>query len=357
MAISFPVSPVIGQEFEAAGKVWVWTGSTWDAVATSAGGGGGTGFQLFTGTSGFTNFELPFPQPAGVYFISSDLSDTTYDIYAIAADGDLVGYTTSDQLIATEEFEKVVVIGGTNSDTLIFETKTTAFTSSKSDINDGAPAFITSVSVSDLESFNDTTVITGGNFATDVEVYFRGTDNVDRAAKAIVRSSSTSLIATRPDNMPPTFAPYDVKIINPGIPLPTQAPNQHILADAITAGAFPIWSTYSQLFWEQGITTSLTLVAADAEGSDIDYSIVSGSLLPNMTLNSETGVITCSNDSGYLPGDTATFTVRAVDTAGNTSDKTFDIHVNHYSVNSFFLQSFPQAGDLEPALLIDFGLD
>lgn len=356
MALDFPNSPTIGDEFTGGGFTWVWTGATWSKVAAST-GGGGTGFFLYTGTSGFTNFVLVAPQPAGVYFISTELNDTTYDIYAIAANGDLVGYTTTDQLVATGEFEKVVVIGGTNSDTLKFETKTTSFTTSKSDINDGAPAFITSVSVTDLESFDDTTVITGGNFATDVEVYFVGTDAVDRAAKAVVRSSSTSLIATRPDTMPPAYAPYDVKIINPGIPLPAQAPTQHILPDAITVGAVPVWSTYSQIFWEQGVTTSLTLVASDTEGSDIDYAIVSGSLLPGMSLDGETGVITCADDSIYTVGDTANFVVRATDTAGNTADKEFDIHVNNYSVNSFFLQSFPQAGDLEPALFIDFGLD
>ena len=356
MALDFPNSPSVGDEFTGGGFTWVWTGTTWSKLAAST-GGGGTGFFLYTGTSGFTNFALVSPQPAGVYFITSKLNDTTYDVYAIASNGDLAGYTNTERLITTVEFEKVVVIGGTSSDTLTFDTKSTSFTTSKTDINDGAPAFITSVSVADLESFNDTTVITGGNFATDVQVFFVGTDAVDRPAKSIVRSSSSSLIATRPDAMPPSVAPYDVKIINPGIPLPTQAPTQHILPDAITAGASPTWSTYSQLFWEQGETTSLTLLAGDVEATDIDYSIISGSLLPNMTLNGETGVITCSDDSAYLPGDTTTFTVRAVDAGGNTADKVFDLHVNNYSVNSFFLQSFPQAGDLEPALLIDFGLD
>jgi hypothetical protein len=98
------------------------------------------------------------------------------------------------------------------------------------------------------------------------------------------------------------------------------------------------------------------LLAADAEGSDIDYSIISGSLLPNMSLDGETGVITCSDDTIYSIGDTANFTVRATDTAGNTADKNFDIHINHYAVNSFYFQSFVQAGDLEPVLLFDFEL-
>jgi len=323
------------------------------------GGGSGAsnnGFYLYLGTSGNTNFELVAAQPAGAYYIESVSSDTTYDIYAIASDGSLVGYTTNDRLIATDEFARVVVIGGTSDDVLRFDSRSTTFTTSKSDINDGAPAFITSVSVADLESFDDTTTIIGGNFATNVEVYFVGTNDIDLAAKSIVRNSSSELIVTRPDTLVPDYAPYDVKIINPGINLPSTAPTQHILENAITAGAYPIWSTYSQIFWEQGETSSLTLLAQDAEGSDIDYSIISGSLLPNMTLDQETGIITVSDDSGYSTGDTASITVRATDTAGNFTDKEFDIHVNHYDINSFYFQPFIQAGNIETALLFDFEL-
>ena len=354
MALDFPNSPTIGDEFSGGGFTWVWTGITWNKLAANT-GGGGTGFFLYTGTSGFTNFTLTTPQPAGVYFITSDLNDTTYDIYAIASNGDLVGYTTTNQLITTDEFVKVVVIGGTNADTLTFDTKATSFTTSKSDINDGAPAFITSVSVTDLESFNDTTVITGGNFATDVEVYFVGTDATDRAAKSIVRSSSSSLIATRPDNLLPDFAPYDVKIINPGIPLPTQAPTQHILADAITAGTYPVWVTTSPIFWEQGETTSITLVAGDTEASDIDYTIIAGSLWSGFSLDQETGVIT-GDDSALATGDQMTFTVRATDTAGNTSDRSFVVYLNSYPVYSFYFDPFINAGGLEDMMLFDLNL-
>ena len=324
------------------------------------GGGSGAsnnGFYLYLGTSGNTNFELISAQPAGAYYIESVSSDTTYDIYAIASDGSLVGYTTNDRLIATDEFARVVVIGGTSDDVLRFDSRSTTFTTSKSDINDGAPAFITSVSVSDLESFDDTTTVVGGNFATNVEVYFVGTNDVDLAAKSIVRNSSSELVVARPDNLVPDYAPYDVKIINPGINLPSTAPGQHILSDAITAGAYPIWVTTSPLFWEQGETTSLTLVAQDAEGSDIDYSIISGSLLSNMTLDQETGVITVSDDGIYSTGDAASITVRATDTAGNTADASFDIFINSVPVYSFYFDPFVNAGALEKTLLFDMNLD
>ena len=355
MALDFPNSPTIGQEFTGGSFTWVWNGTSWDKVAASGSGGGGNGFFLYLGTSGNTNFTLVSPQPAGAYYITTEKTDTTYDIYAINGAGDLVGYTTNGRLIATDEIAKVTVIGGTSDDVLKFESKSTTFTVAKGDINDGAPVFATSLTPSLLESFDDTTTITGGNFATDVTVFFVGTDAVERAAKNIVRPSSTQLVVTRPDDMPPTHNPYDVKVVNPGIPLPTTAPTQHILADAVNSGTFPAWVTTSPLWWEQGETTSLTIVAGDVEASDVDYTIITGSLIPGLTLNSETGVIS-GDDSAFVTGQTCNFTVRATDTAGNTSDRNFDIYVNSFPVYSFMFDPFVNAGALETTLLFDMNL-
>lgn len=355
MALDFPNSPTIGQEFTGGSFTWVWNGTSWDKVAASGSGGGGNGFFLYLGTSGNTNFTLVSPQPAGAYYITTEKSDTTYDIYAINGAGDLVGYTTNGRLIATDEIAKVTVIGGTSDDVLKFESKSTTFTVAKGDINDGAPVFATSLTPSLLESFDDTTTITGGNFATDVTVTFTGTDSVARPAKNIVRTSSTQLVVTRPDDMPPTHNPYTVTVLNPGIPLPTQAPTQHILTNAINSGTFPAWVTTSPLWWEQGETTGLTLVAGDTEASDIDYTIIAGSLIPGLTLNNETGVI-LGDDSAFVTGQTCNFTVRATDTAGNTSDRNFDIYVNSFPVYSFMFDPFVNAGQLETTLLFDMNL-
>lgn len=355
MALDFPNSPTVGQEFTGGSFTWVWTGTTWDKVAASGSGGGGNGFYLYLGTSGNTNFVLVSPQPAGAYYITTEKSDVTYDIYAINAAGDLVGYTSNGRLIATDEIAKVTVIGGTSDDVLKFESKSTTFTVANGDINDGAPVFATSLTPSLLESYDDTTTITGGNFATDVTVTFTGTDSVVRAAKNIVRTSATQLVVTRPDNMPPTYNPYTVTVLNPGIPLPSTAPAQHILTNAVTAGTFPTWVTTSPLWWEQGETTSLTLVAGDVEASDVDYSIISGSLFAGLTLNGETGVIT-GDDSAFVTGQTCNITVRATDTAGNTSDRNFDIYVNSFPVYSFMFDPFVNAGALETTFLLDMNL-
>lgn len=350
MAISFPVSPTVGDEFEAAGKTWVWTGSTWDAIGISGGGGGGvTGFFLAV-TPGNTTYAFEAPNPAGIYYLTTELNDTTYDVYAIAADGSLSGYSNTGRLTATAEFALVVVFGVASPDVLKFETKTTVFGSGNGNVNDGAPAFISGATPALLESIDDTTTITGGNFATTVQVSFIGTDSVVRAAKNVVRSSSTQLIATRPDDFPVAASPYDVRVINPGIPLPTTAPNQHILADAITAGTGPSWVTSSILFWESGETTSLALVAQDTEASDVDYSIVSGALWAGFSLDSETGVITGDASSLNL-GDFMIFTVRATDSGGNTSDRTFEVYLDSFPIYSFHFDPFVGAGALSNILL------
>lgn len=355
MAISFPTSPTVGEEFEAAGKTWVWTGSTWDAIGVSGGGGSGVnGFYLAV-TPGSTTYTFEAANPAGIYYINTELSDVTYDIYAIAPNGTLAGYTNTGRLTATTEFEIVVVYGVASPDVLRFESKTTVFGSGNGNVNNGASPFITSVSTSLLESFDDTTTVTGGNFATNVQVAFIGTDAVARPAKNVVRTSSTQLVVTRPDTMPTTANPYDVRVLNPGIPLPSTAPNQHILADAVTSGTSPIWVTNSTLFWEQGETTSLSLVASDVEASDIDYSIIAGSLWSGFSLNSETGVIT-GNDSALNTGDFMIFTVRAVDTAGNTVDRSFEVYLNSFPVYSFYFDPFVTAGGLEKTLFFDMNI-
>lgn len=355
MAISFPLNPTVGQEFEAAGKTWVWTGSTWDAIGIAGGGGGGiNGFYLAV-TPGNTTYSFEAPNPAGIYYLNTELNDTTYDIYAVAPNGALAGYTNSGRLTATLEFETVVVYGVTSPDVLRFETRATVFGSGNGNVNNGASPFITNATPTLLESTDDTTTITGGNFATNVQVHFIGTDAVARPAKSVVRSSSTQLIATRPDNMPPTANPYDVRVTNPGIPLPSTAPNQHILADVISAGTGPSWVTTSPLFWEQGETANLTLVAQDTEASDIDYSIVGGALWAGFSLDSETGVIT-GDDSALNSGDLMSFTVRATDTAGNTSDRSFEVYLNSYPVYSFYFDPFVNAGALEKVLLFDMNI-
>jgi hypothetical protein len=172
-----------------------------------------------------------------------------------------------------------------------------------------------------LNTIGDTTTVVGGNFASNVAVYFVGSDNIEIPAKSIVRTSSSELVIARPDVFATNLGTYKVVVENPGITRPTGS-SLHILNNAISAGTTPNWTTPTTLpEIAKNIPYTTALVATDSEGTDIDYSIVSGTLPAGITLNNETGVI-----SGTYTGadfNTTNLLVRAVDTGGNTVDRTF----------------------------------
>jgi hypothetical protein len=322
-----PANPSIGQTYYngTLGVQEIYTSSGW-LPATGANDFNVTLSGSVT-TSTFTKeyFE-------GAYTISSALADSTYDIYVYNTQGAQVGYTKSPSLTATGNFNKIVIIGGTAGDLLSFSYKTT-FTATNTTSQITAAAFITSATPTALNTIDDTTTVVGGNFDSDVAVYFVGSDNVERAAKSIIRSSDSQLIVTRPDSFLTTLGAYKLLVENPGTTRPTGS-SLHILNNAISAGTTPNWTTPTTLpEIAKNIAYTTTLVATDSEGTDIDYSIVSGTLPSGITLNSETGVI-----SGTYTGsdfNTTNLLVRAVDTGGNFVDRTFTI----FSSNPLLISS------------------
>jgi hypothetical protein len=293
---------------------------------TSLSGGGGAAtndFNINVGASGYTNVSLTTTFPAGSYICTSSLSDATLDVYLINEDGTSAGYanatTASTTIVASKSFNKVVIYGATNNDILVFQFLY-VFNTSDIATNVAAAARLISTGTASLPNINNTTVLTGQNFATDVEVTFTGSDSVARNAKSVTRTSSTSLTVTRPDDMPTTFSPYTITATNPGIAPPTSS-NAHKLINSATVGAAPVWVTSSTLpTFFVNLAYSTTLSATDADGgSSITYSIASGSLPSSMTLNSSTGVISGTSSSAS-PGS---FTIRATDSGGNFVDRAF----------------------------------
>lgn len=323
MAISFPSNPTIGDEFSAGGFTWVWSGSSWDKVAASVSGVTGD-FVLRTTSS--TTYTLERPYSAGRYTLTFSDSDTSYDIYAVAEDGTPAGYTNNGVLEASQDFTKVVVFGAANNVRILFTYAGAVTASTTSGDAPGAGPFLTSVVTSSLPNINDTTVINGGNFATNVTVSFTGQNAVELSAKNVVRSSSTQLIVTRPDALSVAQSPYTVKVTNPGITSPST--NVNILTNAVTAGTNPTWVTGSSVIYNTASPTSITLLATDTEGSDIDYSVVSGTLPAGLSLNSETGVISGTFSGTAAEGDSTSVTFRAVDAGGNFVDKAISMIAN-----------------------------
>jgi len=297
---------------------------------SSGGGGssGGNGFSLLVGSSGNTTFTFDTDQPAGAYSLSSQLNDTTFDIYLVTSGNENAGYTNSGALEATADFNRVVLYGGTENDILNFEFKPSASPATKGDVADGAAPFLTSATPTTLASLDDTTTVTGGNFATDVEISFTGQDTVVVPAKSVVRSSSTELIVTRPDAFLPAQEPFSMTATNAGITNPSVFVNK--LTDYFDAGSGLVWVTTSPL--EVFITDSAysdTLEATDVDGGAITYAVTTGSLPTGLSLNSSTGVISGTPTSS----SPETFTVTATDAGGNSSPREFVLAVPPFDVD------------------------
>ena len=291
------------------------------AVSRLIPSGGANDFNLnIIGATTSVTFDKEYA--GGSYSITSSAVDTSIDFYAYNSSGTLVGYTATKAFTASGGFNKIVVLGGTIGDVIGFTFKKTFTTTAATNEVTAGPVAV-SVSPSSATKIDDTVTITGANFASDVTVTFSSTTGVytSTAAKNIVRSNSTSLIVTRPDNLPVGNSPYTLTVSNPGVTNPVGT-NAHILANSVTAGSSPVWVTGSLVTYTTGTSTSIALSATDADaGSDIDYSIVSGTLPTGLSLNGETGVI-----SGTPSGSPQTVTFRAVDQGGNFVDKAITLN-------------------------------
>lgn len=325
MAINFPTNPSIGDEFSAAGKVWTWNGSQWEGIEAAA-VTPSNDFSLLVGVSGNTTYILDREYSSGVYEVSLENLDSTFDIYFLASNGDFVAYTKTATAVVPEPFDKIVVLNVNNNEIVYFKYQGSVLQPLSDGDQVSAGAFIDSISTSSLPNINDTTVINGGNFSQNVEVSFIGQNLSELAAKGVVRVSNTQLIATRPDSFSTTNSPYSVKVLNPGIPAPT-AGNSHILSNSVTAGTTPSWSTSGTQYYLIDAPTTITLSASDPESS-VSYSVVAGSLPQGLTLNSTTGVISGTFTGTVSEGTSTNITFRATDNGGNFIDRTLAFVAN-----------------------------
>jgi hypothetical protein len=124
--------------------------------------------------------------------------------------------------------------------------------------------------------------------------------------------------------------PYDIKVTNPDNQL-------SILENALSVGQAPNWITASgslgSIFDTGRSSTTFQLSAIDPDSQTVTYSISSGSLPTNMTMSSS-GLI--SGTTQAVASDTTyAFTVRASDSLGNFTDRSYSITVKAPVVQSF----------------------
>lgn len=317
MALAFPSGPSIGDEFTGGGFTWTWNGGAWTKLAAS-GSTSGEDFILDVGTSGNTTFEFDSDLAAGQYSITSQLNDTSLEIFLVASDDTSAGYTTTSSITATKAFNRVVVYGMTTSDSISFAYQKAASPAASGNVGGGVPPFVTNVETSTLPNAGDTTVVNGGNFASNVEVVFVDSSNNEYPASSLVRVSSSQLVVGRPDDMINTAGPYDVKVTNPGF---VSSIVSNVIANSVSTGVGPQWSTAPVLpIYALNAAYSQSVAATDSDGSEITYSIVSGELPSGLSLNSSTGEISGTPTAHPASGDVI---IRATDGGGNYLDKTF----------------------------------
>jgi hypothetical protein len=169
-----------------------------------------------------------------------------------------------------------------------------------------------------------TVTITGGNFGIGLTVKFIGNTGTEYVAGDVTRVSGSSITCTTTAEMGTADDPYDVQVINPsGLAA--------LLEDAFSFNAPPVFTnasgTLGEVYDGQVISgTTLNAGATDAEGNEITFSIVSGTLPGSgLSISSSTGAIT-----GTLSGTPSLgnypFTVRAA-TAEGIVERAFSIDV------------------------------
>lgn len=204
------------------------------------------------------------------------------------------------------------------------------------------PPAITSVSPSTYNGEQGTEfTINGSNFDASVTVKFITSQSSEYSAAIVTRVNNSQLMATTPQDFTVANEPLKVKVIN-GSGL------SYILDNAIDCGGVPTWNTsagtIATINDAYGSYSPITTISAgDSDvGSTLSYSITSGSLPNNVSLNTSTGAI--SGDPDNITSQTTyNFTVAATDNAGNQTSRAFSIIVNPAKDGSSSTRAAPSA--------------
>ena len=163
--------------------------------------------------------------------------------------------------------------------------------------------------------------IRGGNFTTGGTVKFKDQSGTYYSAAVSSVTSTSEVTATTPKDFTVADGPLGVRFEAPNSGPTTE------LTNVIATGSMPVWTTPGGNLanYTIGQNTSVTVVATDADNSPITYTVTLGSLPPNVSLNSSTGVISGTGPTSVSSLTTYTFTITAEDNAGNTVDQEFNI--------------------------------
>ena len=196
-----------------------------------------------------------------------------------------------------------------------------------------SPPTITTISPTTYNGASGTTItINGSNFQSGVVAAFVAQGGATVNAAVTTQVSSSQLTATTPQVYTVANGPLGVKVTNPsGLNV--------TLAAALSTGGAPNFSTAAgslgTIYDSTRTGNSFTVAATDPDsGGTVTLSLISGNVPTGMTWTAGTGVIN-GTPSAVGTDTTSSFTIRATDNAGNTTDRTFSITVKAPVVVSF----------------------
>ena len=180
-----------------------------------------------------------------------------------------------------------------------------------------------------LPSSGATITITGTGFVSIPDVRFLNTSTGARIqASTVGFTSSTTITAAFPSGQ--TVGTYKVLVENPdgkGV----------ISTSTISYSAAPVWSTAANLgSIEEGESVNIQLLAYDDDSTAVSsYSLQAGSLPSGVTLSGDSSVGSLTGTAPAVDADTNyTFTIRATDDEGQTSDREFTLTITNWEVTN-----------------------
>ena len=160
-----------------------------------------------------------------------------------------------------------------------------------------------------------TITIAGTNFVSVPQVEFIKTDGSVTVANSVTFTSATSLSV----NVTLASGNYCVRVENPDGNAGRSSSN------ILTASTAPTFSTNAGSLGSVSFGLSGSFTVAASSDSAITYSKVSGNFPSGLTLNTSTGVISGTENSGLSSNTVYNFTIRATDAENQTADRAFSI--------------------------------
>jgi hypothetical protein len=193
---------------------------------------------------------------------------------------------------------------------------------------------ISSVSPSVITNDAQNIVITGTNFTAIPRVEIINTaTGIWYSASTVTRDSATQLTVNL--TLGVDAGTYRIRVENPDGLAGLSGANFLTVSDA------PTWSTSAGSLGSKAGGLNGAVATVSASGDTITYAettnVLTNASLANCSLNSSTGAITTSDfDGSSTSSRTHTFTIRATDAQGQTSDREFTL-TSSYQYSADFL--------------------